>query len=778
MNRLERTLQVSVYAMAALSSFMLGMGEQVWVYVAVLWMAAVAAHFYTDRWQRVVLPRGVSNGLALAAAALAFYEIVVGGEEYQLLGVAHFLVYLQVIIFFQRKGPREYTQIAVLSLFQVMVAAVVNLNVSFALLLAAELFLSLWVLLLLQLNRQWHLHRAVVLEPISAAPKALFPATTDQNQFSNTAALGADSEFPGSRLGRCAVAMGLASMALAILVFPVVPRVRQVRWMGAAPVATTGISDEMKLGDVSRVLESDEEVMTVALRDNATGKTYKAPGDLLLRGYVLSYYRQGHWERAPVARARPLASGYDEYRSVRQEIELHKNEVGVLYAVPPVDTALYGFDDEARPLLRDEQTGVLLPPEGFDARKLRYTVYTPSQGLLTGYSGDLAPPRSHMSQEMLQIPTSLKRLKSFAESRAEGIVPEPGRDQPSQLRIARDFEAYFLDAHRFTYSLEGAIPAPGASQVDPVENFLFNTKSGYCEYFASALTLMLRAVKIPARMVAGFKGGEYNHLGDYYDILDRHAHNWVEAYVAGPDGNPRWIVLDPTPPVAELGDVELANSWISRFRAWVNYYQHLWSRYVVDLDNSRQQRFLRDAGNDLFERLARWRDSVAGGGTFDGLYGQSGRGGLWGRVSAVVMGAVILAGGVTLVWLFVRGLSGLARRLRFRRRGSEDRGRVTVELYRRLVDVLEHHRVVRSPATTHREFARQASEILASRAETQAVAQVPPRVVDVFHRIRFGHESVVPEQEAELLAAVSDLEARMNGGNGNGKHRARFWQAR
>jgi len=146
--------------MAAISSLMLGMGEQVWVYVVILWMAAVAAYFYTDCWQWVVLPRILSNFLALAAGALALYEVVRGGQEYQLLGVAHFLVYLQVIIFFQKKRPHEYAQIAVLSLFQVMVAAVVSLNVNFALFLAAELFLSLWVLVLLQLNRQWHFHRA------------------------------------------------------------------------------------------------------------------------------------------------------------------------------------------------------------------------------------------------------------------------------------------------------------------------------------------------------------------------------------------------------------------------------------------------------------------------------------------------------------------------------------------------------------------------------------------------------------------------------------------
>src|SRR5208282_4488659 len=69
------------------------------------------------------------------------------------------------------------------------------------------------------------------------------------------------------------------------------------------------------------------------------------------------------------------------------------------------------------------------------------------------------------------------------------------------------------------------------SQLDPVEDFLVNRKKGHCEYFASALALLLRSIDIPARIVNGFKGGDWNDLTQSMYVRQKHAHSWVEAYV-------------------------------------------------------------------------------------------------------------------------------------------------------------------------------------------------------------------------------------------------------
>jgi hypothetical protein len=332
--------------------------------------------------------------------------------------------------------------------------------------------------------------------------------------------------------------------------------------------------------------------------------------------------------------------------------------------------------------------------------------------------------------------------------------------------VARDFEAYLLDANRFTYSLDAVLPERSAVRTDPVEEFLLNHRTGYCEYFASALTLMLRAVAIPARMVAGYKGGEYNGVGDYYTILDKDAHNWVEAYVADADGQQGWVVLDPTPIPPELQDFEVAGSWYSTLHAWMSYYQRLWSRYVVDLDNSSQQRFIRDAGNEVFGALARWRDRFDSPGTFGGLYSRAMSRGFWGGVSIVVLGLMALGACGLLGWMMLRAASALARRFRGQGRSAENGQRVEVEFYRRLIEVLQESDLVRSPSSTHREFAGLARRRLAAQPHTRDVAEVPERIVDWFHRVRFGHEPMAPERETELTAAIAQLRTCLERGNG------------
>src|SRR5206468_3106660 len=122
---------------------------------------------------------------------------------------------------------------------------------------------------------------------------------------------------------------------------------------------------------------------------------------------------------------------------------------------------------------------------------------------------------------------------------------------------ARALEAHFRDSGRYGYTLRMSVIDPG---LDPVVDFVVNRKEGHCEYFGSALTLMLRSVGIHARMVNGFKGGDWNDLTRVMNVRQKHAHSWVEVYVGslgkGPDRSPLWITLDPTPAIERRQSVE------------------------------------------------------------------------------------------------------------------------------------------------------------------------------------------------------------------------------
>jgi protein-glutamine gamma-glutamyltransferase len=135
---------------------------------------------------------------------------------------------------------------------------------------------------------------------------------------------------------------------------------------------------------------------------------------------------------------------------------------------------------------------------------------------------------------------------------------------------------------------------------DPVANFLFVRKQGHCEYFASSMVIMLRTLGIPARIVNGFRGGEFNDLTGSYLVRARDAHSWVEAYIPGYG----WTTFDPTP--AGLGITR--RRW-SRLQLYLDAASEFWREWVVNYDAIHQHTLEDSAGahtRALWERQRAW----------------------------------------------------------------------------------------------------------------------------------------------------------------------------
>ena len=202
-------------------------------------------------------------------------------------------------------------------------------------------------------------------------------------------------------------------------------------------------------------------------------------------------------------------------------------------------------------------------------------------------------------------PGELKlRLREIA---AEVVVGIPA-DRP--IELARALEKYLRDGGRFHYSLhmEG-----GDRDLDPVEDFIINSKQGHCEYFASALVLLLRSIDIPARMINGFKGGDMNHLSGIWTVRQRHAHSWVEALV-GRDEEPKrqpiplWLTLDPTPGAERAATLARTDPLWNSFRDVGDLLYFIWISYVVGFNSERQEKLIyqpiRQTGRDAANGFA------------------------------------------------------------------------------------------------------------------------------------------------------------------------------
>ncbi|MFT5992343.1 MAG: hypothetical protein ACI82G_001341, partial [Bradymonadia bacterium] len=132
------------------------------------------------------------------------------------------------------------------------------------------------------------------------------------------------------------------------------------------------------------------------------------------------------------------------------------------------------------------------------------------------------------------------------------------------------------------------LPAPSGPNANLIDEFIFEWQRGHCEYYATALVVLLRAEGVPARIVNGFLGATYNPVGDYYYVTQGNAHSWVEFYVPG-EG---WLRLDPTP--AGAPDMSRSGA-IGQLSLYIDSLRLRWFRWVVEYDAEKQFSLARDA---------------------------------------------------------------------------------------------------------------------------------------------------------------------------------------
>ena len=184
---------------------------------------------------------------------------------------------------------------------------------------------------------------------------------------------------------------------------------------------------------------------------------------------------------------------------------------------------------------------------------------------------DLLPDNADI---YLQLPSELDpRIVDLAEAVTTG--------GDTVLEQASLVETYLRTNH--AYSLELTWD-PGEQ---PLSTFLFQARSGHCEYFASSMAILLRTVGIPTRIVNGFLAGEYNSIGDSYIVRQSDAHSWVEVFVPGQG----WIEFDPTPPDPNRNEI----SMLVLFSHYLDAAELFWNAYILTYDTGTQLQLFQNA---------------------------------------------------------------------------------------------------------------------------------------------------------------------------------------
>jgi hypothetical protein len=367
--------------------------------------------------------------------------------------------------------------------------------------------------------------------------------------------------------------------------------------------------------------------------------------------------------------------------------------------------------------------------------------------------------------------TRFPRLKEIADQ----IANVPRSQDVSDAQLARAMRDHFIVEGRYTYSLDFSRIRRDPT-LDPIEDFVANHRTGHCEYFASALAMMLRSQGIPARLVIGFHCDEYNAVGGYYQVRQLHAHAWVEAYLEPEDVAAElppnsdvgvyggWLRLDATPGFDVDRTLQTDQGVLGMVDDVLDFARVVWSDYVLGLTAARQK-------ETIYETVSEQADPDAWSDFWRRLLQRRRQAEQFLRVLITDVRFLLLVLLVLLLfgarWFreytrrpdatpVVRRVTRWTARLAGRTDGDTSSEPAGIEFYERLERLLADLGLLRSWNQTPREFADQADARLAEVMSGEG--DFVDRVVAAYYRVRFGGHQLEPAEMVGVDACLTAIE--------------------
>lgn len=636
--------------------------------------------------------------------------------------LSRLILVLGSIKLLQKKTDRDWIFVYIISFFQILLAAGIGVSPLF--------FASLILYLLFAFS-------SIILFEIRKTSRF---NTDDLKTIKNTKS---NSQFQKSQLLKLpatSLTLLLFIVTLAAPLFFMFPRV------GGAGLGNnlnglsgfTGFSDTVRLGEIGKLQQNNEIVMRVRLEEN---------GEVLnnsyfrWRGVALDNFENQTWRKSKINFAETFVkterefflidAAKDSNQLVAQTVYLEPIDTPILFAISrPV--AIQGNFQQIN---KDTEGSLTTSRSGFE--RVIYKIF----------SDVSVPDEAELRKDKSQYPASAQRYFQTPKNLDERIpvlTEQVIKNSNAQNRYeqAEAIEKYLQT--EFGYTLE--MKAGGS---DPLADFLFNVREGHCEYFASAMAIMLRTQGIATRVVNGFQRGEYNETADVFVVRQKDAHSWVEVYFPQ---EKVWIPFDPTPsagqfsPNATTGITEQINKYIEALETF-------WIQYVVSYDNQEQRSLFRSIRNNLSEQkdsLTLWLNDFQKD-LEEWWSGVRGEKGFEESVKAIAIGiGYILATslGILLLLILFRKIRKLKILEKLRAMIARKRENSVVEFYERMQKVLETRGIKRQPHQTPLEF---------------AFALNMPEAVGItekYNRVRFGEKNLSEREVRDIEDWLVNLEKK------------------
>ncbi len=714
--------KVASYLMCGAAFLALALSRELSVYIVAATAILGLGSFVVEpsRW-RPSLQRQWTllwNVGTLIVFALSVLEAVRGEP---LVAGVRLICFLLVNKLMNRSASRDYQQAYVLSFLMLVAGAALSADLSYALCFLFYVVFCTWTLTLFHLRREMEDNYLLKHSDDAQSERVEVERILNSRRIVGGAFL----------VGTGLVSLGIF-LASAVAFF-LIPRVGVGFFAshGRKQQPTVGFSDRVELGEYGVVKDNPQIVMRVELPAGPPREP------LRFRGVAFDHYQGGHWTRTRSLPSDPLVERgsmvfldpgtkrLDEATrkrilagTIEQRVYLDPLDTSVLFgASMPV-----AFEIPQKPggqlKITAGHAGEVIVTEGryslrgvleFSERKgaLRYTAYSrvgpPELGKI------LDQPDAEVGPELrpyLSLPQMPSRVVELARALVAG--------RKSHFSQALAVEQYLQTRLRYTLDLKRD------EHFEPIEDFLFVQKAGHCEYFASAMAIMLRAVGIPTRVVNGFIGGDWNNYGRYLAVRQGDAHSWVEVWL----GKAGWVTFDPTP----VGPAPVrGNALVQRMRQLVDNLELAWFKYVIEYDLSKQVDFAVGARRALANGIPPKDRLLA----------------LLRSIGKIATPIVVVAVGVLL----------------FRRRRLAPGRRATDALLGRALDALEKRGLHRGLGETSRELGRRALEV------NDPGALAFTELVERCYLVRYGHEAVPVGELDRLLSAVVRPPPRRDPGN-------------
>jgi protein-glutamine gamma-glutamyltransferase len=705
---IDRYFEVTLYLLVFMGFGTLASTGGLDLLTVVLVCAALLFRGFTLVSRRILLiPENWTTLLTVAYAAfyLADYFLI---SRLFIGATVHLVLFVMVVRLFSARRDRDYYFLAVISFLMVLAASVLTVDSTFLFAFGGFMLVAVVAFILMEMRR------SSVSATIRAKPSS--DATVSRQM--------------GFWLAAAAPGLVFFITLLGTAIFFVMPRLSSgyLSAYTAAGGIATGFSDHVQLGQIGEIQQSGALVMHIQIDGDQHGAF-----DLKWRGVTLNLFNGTVWSNPHEQHFVRRVGGQFVLTSPK---EFPPSGSTIRYRVLMEPIASSVFFLASTPLTLEGNYRVISTDSGgavFDPDPERpVNTYDAMSNIAQANPAELRaaslsyPPDVELNY--LQLP----RL----DPRIAGLAAQVAASQSNNYDKAVAIERYLRTNYAYTLQL------PGRFQSDPVANFLFERKRGHCEYFASAMAVMLRALRIPSRVVNGFRTGEFNDVTSQYLIRASNAHSWVEVYFPGYG----WISFDPTP----AAPVQAHTGW-GRAMLYVDAMASFWREWIINYDVSHQHTLGREATRSGLDWLRRTQDW--GRGEYDALLNAARRTQTtlsdapvrW-TLAAVVVTVLLIAGAnAGRLWRTI-----VVRRLASRPERSP-RAAATI-WYERTIRMLAKRGMRKLSAQTPAEFVRS--------IEDKALRDPVSRLTTHYERARFGESGEDAARLPELYEEISQAARR------------------